>query len=67
MKSIKGAVRSLAVMLLGISAEVLGGFCGNPPVIITGGVFTIIGFFRVIYACVGMKDRDERRCSDDKS
>ena len=58
MKQIRKMIVGIAIMLLGISVSIHGGFIENTAIFIAGGVLSIIGLFVVIFNNHGDDNRD---------
>ena len=49
MKQIRKMLVGIAIMLLGISITIQGGFCENTPVFVAGIVLTVGGLLVVVF------------------
>ena len=57
MKQIRKMILGIAIMLLGISFAIHGGFVKNTALLVTGGLLSIAGLFVVIFN--NHDDRDQ--------
>ena len=61
MKQIQKMIVGIAIMLLGISLTIQGGFCENTVLFVTGVVLSVVGLLMVLFNYFFNKhdDRDQ--------